>query len=130
MFDLDYPNAATSQLDQYCHWAHVNVGYSEKMKDEKFIVIDAKDKETTAFPYQPPHPQRGTGYHRYILLLLGHEEKMFISSDNRYLHILEMLRTRGLFVLSYVWFRSCWIKHVNHLAEGKAKLVFGEKTQQ
>ncbi|KAI0063088.1 PEBP-like protein [Artomyces pyxidatus] len=65
MVDLDVPDEANESFTTYLHWLQPNIPLSA----------------TTPFPlpmpnahvpYVPPHPARGTPYHRYVLLLLPH----------------------------------------------------------
>ncbi|KAH9836712.1 PEBP-like protein [Rhodofomes roseus] len=63
MIDLDVPDEANETFQAYLHWMHPN------------IPLSAFSPSPISIPhphthYIPPHPQRGTPYHRYVILLL------------------------------------------------------------
>lgn len=132
MVDLDYPDTLTSKLMHYCHWAYANIPIPEIIGDQthSYSISSSDCTGTTWIPYNPPHPYRGTGYHRYLLILVTHTEpiqllsKSLIDPDTR---ILDMYKwwngneDNQMSILSYVWFRSCWTKHV----KDKQSFVFG-----
>jgi len=62
MVDPDVPDEANRSYQTYVHWLQPNIPLSVLMPNR--IPLSS---HTT---YVPPHPQRGTPYHRYVLLLL------------------------------------------------------------
>ncbi|KAH9921345.1 PEBP-like protein [Fomitopsis serialis] len=63
MVDLDVPNEATQSFQAYLHWMQPN------------IPLSAFSTSPISIPhphthYIPPHPQQGTPYHRYAVLML------------------------------------------------------------
>lgn len=129
MIDLDYPDTNSSKLLHYCHWAHMNISISSIM-DKKYNYPTLMEfPNSTWIPYHPPHPQRGTGYHRYLLILVGHKDIIqYINPLNTDTRILDIYRwwdknENGYSpsVLSYVWFRSCWTS----CAKNQQNLIFG-----
>ncbi|KAI0727645.1 PEBP-like protein [Fomitopsis betulina] len=63
MVDLDVPDEDNQTFQSYLHWMHPN------------IPLSATSTSPLAIPhphthYIPPHPQQGTPYHRYVVLLL------------------------------------------------------------
>ncbi|KAK2462118.1 hypothetical protein APHAL10511_006581 [Amanita phalloides] len=65
LVDLDVPDEENSMFTTYLHWMKPNIPLSAIHRDR---IIDL-DSHTT---YVPPHPQRGTPYHRYVFLFLPH----------------------------------------------------------
>ncbi|EKM60509.1 uncharacterized protein PHACADRAFT_246507 [Phanerochaete carnosa HHB-10118-sp] len=63
MFDLDVPDPETCGFQSYLHWMQPNVELHTFSKNPIPLT-------TTHTPYIPPHPQRGTPYHRYVLMLV------------------------------------------------------------
>jgi len=62
MVDPDVPDSENESFTTYLHWLQPNVPLSCATRS-----IEIPEAHT---PYIPPHPQRGTPYHRYVLLLL------------------------------------------------------------
>ncbi|TCD61067.1 hypothetical protein EIP91_009071 [Steccherinum ochraceum] len=60
MLDLDVPNPETQSFQSYLHWLQPNISLSSS--------TTSVDLPTTHTKYIPPHPQKGTPYHRYVLL--------------------------------------------------------------
>jgi len=63
MVDPDVPDEANQTYQTYVHWLKPNIPLSAL----SLSWIPDLDTHT---PYIPPHPQRGTPYHRYTTLLL------------------------------------------------------------
>ncbi|KAI0757573.1 PEBP-like protein [Daedaleopsis nitida] len=63
MVDLDVPNPETQSFTTYLHWMQPNIPLSA-FTPSPSVPLD------THTPYVPPHPQRGSPYHRYVLLVL------------------------------------------------------------
>ncbi|KAK7688111.1 hypothetical protein QCA50_008481 [Cerrena zonata] len=63
MVDLDVPNPDDQAFQTYLHWLQPNISLSAF--SESPIPIT-----TSHTKYVPPHPQKGTNYHRYALLLV------------------------------------------------------------
>ncbi|KAA1475448.1 PEBP-like protein [Dentipellis sp. KUC8613] len=62
MVDPDVPDEENASFTTYLHWLQPNVTLSTS--------TTTLNLPTTHTPYIPPHPARGTPYHRYVLLLL------------------------------------------------------------
>ncbi|KAI0706214.1 phosphatidylethanolamine-binding protein [Cytidiella melzeri] len=62
MADLDVPDPENNSFQTYLHWMQPNISLSTQSSELTL--------PTTHTPYIPPHPQRGTPYHRYVVLLL------------------------------------------------------------
>ncbi|KAF8060919.1 phosphatidylethanolamine-binding protein [Lyophyllum atratum] len=63
LVDPDVPDEEHESFRTFLHWLQPNVPLSATQQAR----ISGLDDHT---PYIPPHPQRGTPYHRYVLLLL------------------------------------------------------------
>ncbi|KZT32151.1 PEBP-like protein [Sistotremastrum suecicum HHB10207 ss-3] len=64
MLDPDYPDEETQSYKTLLHWIHPNIPLSSTFTDP--LPIPPRPQTN----YIPPHPQRGTPYHRYTILLL------------------------------------------------------------
>ncbi|KAG8756856.1 hypothetical protein FRC14_002610 [Serendipita sp. 396] len=65
MVDLDVPDPARQSFRQCLHWLIPNIVISSK--SSSLVHLPATQE---GYNYLPPHPQIGTPYHRYCLLLL------------------------------------------------------------
>ncbi|KAG6850183.1 hypothetical protein H0H93_016863 [Arthromyces matolae] len=63
LVDPDVPDETTQSFRTYLHWLKPNVPLSATTSNTR-IRLNGHT------PYIPPHPQQGTPYHRYVLLLL------------------------------------------------------------
>lgn len=63
MVDLDAPNSEHQTYQSYLHWLQPNVTLSATSPSP----VSFSSAHT---PYVPPHPQKGTPSHRYVILLL------------------------------------------------------------
>ncbi|KAG2218715.1 hypothetical protein INT45_002423 [Circinella minor] len=77
--DPDSPDVANKTYQQHCHWLITNVPLSAT---ESTVVGG-----DTVLDYVPPHPQKGTKYHRYTLIAYEQpnngSEKVDIKVDKR-----------------------------------------------
>ncbi|KAG6815046.1 hypothetical protein H0H87_005551 [Tephrocybe sp. NHM501043] len=62
LVDPDVPDEANESFRTFLHWLKPNVPLSATTRTR--LLLDGHT------PYIPPHPQQGTPYHRYVLLLL------------------------------------------------------------
>ncbi|KDN52911.1 PEBP-like protein [Tilletiaria anomala UBC 951] len=65
MVDPDSPDEFEATFQPYAHWLLEDVPLSATRSS-----IDYNTSVREILPYVPPHPQRGTPYHRYVTLLL------------------------------------------------------------
>ncbi|RDB29152.1 54S ribosomal protein L35, mitochondrial [Hypsizygus marmoreus] len=63
LVDPDVPDEERQSFRTFLHWMKPNIPLSATHQTR---IADLNDHT----PYIPPHPQRGTPYHRYVLLLL------------------------------------------------------------
>ncbi|KAI0307390.1 phosphatidylethanolamine-binding protein [Multifurca ochricompacta] len=64
MVDPDVPDEESQTFKTYLHWLQPNITLS--------ATTAGLLPSASHMPYIPPHPARGTPYHRYVLLLLPH----------------------------------------------------------
>lgn len=93
---------------------------TEKRSQSYFImgkylleVIKCREGTRTILPYIPPHPARGTGVHR-IVIVVGTIEKT-LSFNQRKCTISEMLQITNGKILGFSFFRTFWTKHVTDI---------------
>jgi len=66
MVDPDVPDEENQTFKMFLHWLQPNITLSAESAG---LLPSAAHT-----PYLPPHPPRGTPCHRYVLLLLPHED--------------------------------------------------------
>ncbi|KAF9242381.1 phosphatidylethanolamine-binding protein [Melanogaster broomeanus] len=79
MVDPDIPDEANSTFQTFLHWLQPNISLSATSP----ALISNLNSHTQ---YIPPHPQKGTEYHRYTILLLpqtSHIDVPTIEMDQR-----------------------------------------------
>jgi phosphatidylethanolamine-binding protein (PEBP) family uncharacterized protein len=89
--DLDYPNQKQGCLSNYIHWASGNIpinsleihnGMNQKVSVASENMSSTESQgELLVSSYVPPHPQRGTGYHRYMILVVSHPSKFSFGTS-------------------------------------------------
>ncbi|KAG6809515.1 hypothetical protein H0H92_015961 [Tricholoma furcatifolium] len=72
---LDVPDEDTQSFRTYLHWLKPNIPLSATTQSRINLHGDT--------PYIPPHPQQGTPYHRYVLLLLPQPHLDHLNVDSR-----------------------------------------------
>lgn len=72
MVDTDAPYEAEDRLASKAHWLVHNIPLSVTKTQVDVSKVDV------SLPYIAPHPQRGTPYHRYTLVLLSQPGKLTI----------------------------------------------------
>ncbi|KAJ3799494.1 phosphatidylethanolamine-binding protein, partial [Lentinula aff. detonsa] len=78
MLDPDVPDEETRSFTTYVHWMKPNIPVSAVAEPRAFISPALLNSHTT---YVPPHPQQGTPYHRYTILLLPQPPKTIYSRN-------------------------------------------------
>ncbi|KAJ3751184.1 hypothetical protein DFH05DRAFT_1470299 [Lentinula detonsa] len=78
MLDPDVPDQETRSFTTYVHWMKPNIPVSAVAEPRAFISPALLNSHTT---YVPPHPQQGTPYHRYTILLLPQPPKTIYSRN-------------------------------------------------
>ncbi|KAG1725580.1 phosphatidylethanolamine-binding protein [Suillus paluster] len=72
MIDPDFPDETNQTFQTYLHWLHLSPSPVPNLN--------------THTAYIPPHPQRGTTYHRYTILLLPQQSRLsipMVAKDKR-----------------------------------------------
>jgi large subunit ribosomal protein L35 len=81
MLDPDVPDEANQTYQTYVHWLKPNIPLSAISSSTKLKDLNTHTR------YIPPHPQRGTPYHRYTTLLLPQRSRISVpvlSQKQRY----------------------------------------------
>ncbi|KAF9901185.1 hypothetical protein BX616_002345 [Lobosporangium transversale] len=113
LVDPDMPDAENQTFKQQLHWLMTNVALSATQTEV------AKGNPDIVLPYLPPHPPKGTKYHRYTLLLAeqpneGRDRVQIDQSQVSRETILKDLCTRyNLNVKGLTFFRQVWDKDVS-----------------
>ncbi|OAX42584.1 PEBP-like protein [Rhizopogon vinicolor AM-OR11-026] len=79
MIDPDFPDEVNQTFQTYLHWLQPNIPLSSLSSSP----VPNLNTHTT---YIPPHPQRGTTYHRYTILLLPQQSRIsipMVAKDKR-----------------------------------------------
>ncbi|KII86518.1 hypothetical protein PLICRDRAFT_165126 [Plicaturopsis crispa FD-325 SS-3] len=71
MVDPDFPDEEVQGFQNFLHWMQPNIPLSSSSSAIPSSIF-------THTPYIPPHPQRGTKYHRYVLLLLPQSSEITV----------------------------------------------------
>lgn len=79
MIDPDFPDETNQTFQTYLHWLQPNIPLSS-------VSPSPLPNLNTHTAYIPPHPQRGTTYHRYTILLLPQHSRLpihMVAKDKR-----------------------------------------------
>jgi len=79
MIDPDFPDEINQTFQTYLHWLQPNIPLSS-------LSTSPMPNLNTHTAYIPPHPQRGTAYHRYTVLLLPQQSHIsipMVAKDKR-----------------------------------------------
>ncbi|KAE9403667.1 PEBP-like protein [Gymnopus androsaceus JB14] len=91
MLDPDVPDEETSSFTTYLHWMKPNIPVSALTMPRGLITSSLLNSHTR---YVPPHPQKGTPYHRYTVLLLPQPAKSEYSMNTEARFLKEMEKHR------------------------------------
>ena len=69
--DADVPNVEKDDFDHRCHFLATNIELSPTQSTIKLGELPA---ENTAYPWMPPHAQKGSPYHRLAIIVLQQAE--------------------------------------------------------
>ncbi|KAH8101535.1 PEBP-like protein [Cristinia sonorae] len=129
MVDLDVPDPENETFQSYLHWMHPNIPLSSS--------TTAITLQGTHTKYIPPHPQKGTPYHRYVMLLVPQtgeqpiEVPHFSESDRLGFDYRDFAATYGLDASqgggAHMW-REVWDETVTKIYQDVLKTeepVFG-----
>ncbi|KAI8992001.1 phosphatidylethanolamine-binding protein [Mycotypha africana] len=109
MIDPDSPDVENKTYQQRCHWLISNVSLSatSPIVKEGDIVLD----------YIPPHPEKGTKYHRYTVIAYEQPNEgkdrveLKVESRNR-MNVKNIADQHGLKPTGVSFFREVWDEHV------------------
>jgi len=117
MVDPDAPNPEQQTYQTECHWALTNIPISAKTS----TISAASGNEILS--YVPPHPQKGTPYHRYTFLLLEQTSRLSQASletpgkfDTR-----AFVSEHGMRPVAVHFFRQVWDKSVSAIYKDDLK---------
>lgn len=110
MVDPDMPNEEKQKFETYAHWL-VYVCRTDFRTDvplslEKQTIPDG---HPTVLSYIPPHPQKGTPYHRYTTLLFEQPPDARITDVQRApMDVAKFAQQHGLNLAGIHFWRSEW----------------------
>ncbi|KAI9267980.1 phosphatidylethanolamine-binding protein [Phascolomyces articulosus] len=112
LVDPDSPDVVNKTYQQHCHWLITNVPLS--------VTESTVSGGDTVLDYVPPHPQKGTKYHRYTLIAYeqpnGGSEKVDIKVDKREgFDAKAIAQTHGLQPCGVSFFRQVWDETVSSI---------------
>ncbi|KAI1318771.1 hypothetical protein EDD11_005842 [Mortierella claussenii] len=113
LVDPDMPDVENESFKQQLHWLIANVPLSATQTQ---VVKESAD---VVMPYLPPHPPKGTKYHRYTLLVAeqpnGGQDKVQIDQSNvsRETTLRDLCSQYNLEVKGLTFFRQVWDRDVS-----------------
>jgi hypothetical protein len=72
--DADYPDEASASRRLYALWSVLNLAPGE-------ACIRLSPSSPSFHAYEPPHPARGSGIHRFIAVAIEHSKPLSLSQD-------------------------------------------------
>ncbi|KAK3818173.1 MAG: phosphatidylethanolamine-binding protein [Linnemannia gamsii] len=115
LVDPDMPDVENETYKQQLHWLITNVPLSATQTEL------VKDNADVVLSYLPPHPPKGTKYHRYTLLLAeqpnaGQDKiQMDASQISRETTLSDLCSHFKLNVKGLTFFRQVWDKDVSRI---------------
>ncbi|KAF9934729.1 hypothetical protein FBU30_000587 [Linnemannia zychae] len=115
LVDPDMPDVENETYKQQLHWLIANVPLSSTQTELN------KENADVVLSYLPPHPPKGTPYHRYTLLLAeqpnGGQDKVQIDATqiSRESTVHELCSQFNLEVKGLTFFRQVWDKDVSRI---------------
>ncbi|KAF7731638.1 hypothetical protein EC973_008807 [Apophysomyces ossiformis] len=126
LVDPDSPDAENKTYQQHCHWLITNVPLSATQPDVTGgdVVLD----------YVPPHPEKGTKYHRYTLVAYEQpnqgQDKVEIKLEKRDAFDTKALaQAHGLNISGVSFFREEWDATVSKIYQeilGSNEPIYGK----
>lgn len=106
---LDVPDEERQTYQQQCLWLSTNVPLSTTQP-----IVNGGD---SILPYVPPHPQKGTKYHRYTILILEqHNGKIEVPSvENKRFDTRSFVKQYQLSPRGISFFREVWNEDVSRI---------------
>lgn len=108
LIDPDSPDVENKTYQQRCHWLLTNVPLSATSS-----FVQGGD---TVLDYIPPHPQKGTKYHRYTLIAYEQPAKLNMSIESRdHFDAKSLAFSYGLKATGATFFREEWNENVSSI---------------
>ena len=110
MVDPDMPDTLNETYQTEWHWLIANIPLSVT----KSNISGGK----VILPYIPPHPPKGTKYHRYTLAILEqlNNQKISIPKNmSRVKDVREFMNEYNLTLCGASFFREVWDKYVSEI---------------
>ncbi|KAG0213123.1 hypothetical protein BGX28_004949 [Mortierella sp. GBA30] len=132
LVDPDVPDMENESFKQQLHWLVANVPLSATQTD----VTKENANANVVLDYLPPHPPKGTKYHRYTLLVAeqpnGGKDKVEMDKSriSRETTLSDLCEEYKLDVKGLTFFRQVWDKDVTKIYNEILKLdepVYGKQ---
>ncbi|KTW30191.1 hypothetical protein T552_00669 [Pneumocystis carinii B80] len=112
LFDLDSPDLENDSFKIYLHWLISNI----PILPTNALVQPSKG--TILASYIPPHPQKGSPYHRYTLLVFEQVKEISnISNDcnitRNHFNVNQFASLNNLKIVGIHFWRGVWDEHVD-----------------
>ncbi|KAM0791824.1 hypothetical protein ACM66B_004083 [Microbotryomycetes sp. NB124-2] len=114
--DPDVPDEETQSFTTFAHLLAPNIPLS--------ATKTSLDSSEPALPFVPPHPQNGTPYHRYTVLLLAqakplslNDEKATNKIERRGFNVRQFVREHELEAVGITFTRQKWDSSVSDIYE-------------
>ncbi|GAA5908745.1 hypothetical protein JCM6882_008194 [Rhodosporidiobolus microsporus] len=113
--DPDVPDEANQSFTSFAHLLIPNISLSAASPSTLPL-----SSAPSTLPFVPPHPQNGTPYHRYTVLLLEQSSSLSLdaaSIERRGFSTREFVKEHGLKAAGVSFFRQVWDKDVSKIYE-------------
>ncbi|CAM0141336.1 mitochondrial 54S ribosomal protein YmL35 [Umbelopsis sp. WA50703] len=110
MIDPDVPDQERQAYQQQCLWLATNVPLSTTQP-----IANGGD---TVVPYTPPHPQKGTKYHRYTTVILEQPNgkiELSPSIESKRFDTRQLIQQHQLVPRGISFFREVWDEDVSRI---------------
>ncbi|WFC98425.1 mitochondrial 54S ribosomal protein YmL35 [Malassezia yamatoensis] len=104
LVDPDRPSLEQDSFETYVHWLVQDVPLSATESQLPSTIQEV-------LPYIPPHPQQGTPYHRYTMLLFEQSETSSLDTASRTtMNVAQFAKTHHLHLRGLHFWREQWSK--------------------
>ncbi|WFD42510.1 mitochondrial 54S ribosomal protein YmL35 [Malassezia psittaci] len=104
LVDPDKPSLENDSFETYIHWLVQDIPISATQSQ-----LPMTTKEV--LPYIPPHPQQGTPYHRYTMLLFEQSDTSLLNTAARtMINVAQFATTHNLQLRGLHFWREQWSK--------------------
>ncbi|KAI8990113.1 phosphatidylethanolamine-binding protein [Pilobolus umbonatus] len=112
MVDPDSPDVINKTYQQHCHWLSTNIPLS--------TTSPTIQGGNSVLDYVPPHPQKGTPYHRYTIVVMEQpndgQEKIDVQVESRdKFDLKDFIQSHNLKPLGATFFREKWDENVSKI---------------